>query len=502
MKHLENREVERLVRSLRRSTDERTHAGILAGLLDVLRQRKIQHTAASQPLWRTLMASPYSRFGAVAAIAIAAFAFVFLGKSATTAYAITDVSGAFDRAHVIHIKGRLCFPGHKMADGSEIPPVEMDNWIDVANHRYRFTRCGISDNGRGNVTISVFQIVCDGTYSMTLNSAAKMAMYARVSDLSGELMTHRLSQMLWSQLYGSPDQLADFTKTDRQTIDGQAYDIWQLDTGQTAASRPPSVRFKLWLAADDGRLGRTQMWMRGQDDQWLLWNDFPTIEYDAEPPTDTFAAEPPQGFTAMNSKNTSPVMDLAATSASVGASGSVGTNDCSNPIGFTLPNGSVVMAWRSSDRNAGQSQETLFTNLKFGGPLPKLPIEFYGLKPAGSAGSVTYTGYHLAYTRKANQFTEWSLYVPDGAPPASVKSLGYDVLYRYNLDPQPNARISLNQDYGLPIKTRADFEKVIHAAVAELSDDGGVPADLDYQKIIELARQIQDHGKQSPTKMQ
>jgi hypothetical protein len=457
------------------------------------------------------MKSRYSKVGAVAAtLALAAIATLFLNRS-TPAYAITDLPTAFTQARVIHLKGRHYYYSSKKPDGAETPPVEMeiDTWIDLGSHRYRYTSGGVSDDGRGNVTIRTMEMVCNGPYTMMVLHPNKMVIYSRISDLNRELIPYQLSRMAWRQLWGrpdqsadfvkvGPDQLADFVKVGQENADGSAYDIWQWDMahaaggsggapGQPVAASGASVRFKLWLSADRGRLGRSQMWFPSRDGLWQLHADYQTIEYDAEPPADTFALEPPPGYTAANAKETAPLTGLMES----GSAGS-GAGDCGVLVSFTLADGSVVMGWRSSARNATGSQEPLFAGLVFGGPLPKLPVEFFGLKPAGAANGTTYTGYHLAWTHKGNQVLEWSLYVPDGEPPASVKYLGCDVLYRFNLDPQPKWVIHLT-DCGFPVGSAADFERCVLGTMAELSDSGTPPADVTWQKVVDLAQQIRNH---------
>jgi len=149
---------------------------------------------------------------------------------------------------------------------------------------------------------------------------------------------------------------------------------------------------------------------------------------------------------------------------------------------FTLSDGSVIVGWQSIDHEADQAQEPLFAKLTFGGRLPRLPLEIYGLRPVGPAGSITYTGPHLAYTRKADRFTEWSLYVPSGTSPAIVKQAGYNALYRSNSDPRSNAQMGFTVEYGVLIKTAEDFDKWVRGAMAELSDDA--PEPLPYEKVV------------------
>jgi hypothetical protein len=447
------------------------------------------------------MTSRYSKFGAVAAaLALAAMATLFLGRS-TPAYALTDLAAAFDQAHVIHIKGKTYFPGHKMPDGTEMPPVETDNWIDLDNHRYRHTGTGLSDNGQGNIVINIFENVCDGPYMMMANCTNKTVTFMRISDLDRELMTYRMSQAAWGQLCGRIEELPDFVKVGQEQIDGAPHDIWQLDTahatggmpGQPTASPKPTVRLKLWLSADKGRLDRMQMWSRRQGDTWQLQADYPTIEYNVEVPASIFALEPPSGYTAANVKETAPLMELTGGGVGCGANGH--SLQCSVVVSFTLADGSVIMGWRSEDRSAAGSQEPLFAFLVFGGPLPKLPIELFGLKPGGTSNGVTYTGYHLAWTRKANRFTEWTLYVPDAEPPASVKSLGYDMLYRFNLEPQPKARLSMTQEYGVLIGSAADFDKWVRGIIAEFSDEATLPPEVTWPRVCDLAQKARTLNK-------
>lgn len=427
------------------------------------------------------MTSRYSKFGAVAAtVVFAAIATLFLSRS-TPAYAITDLATAFDQVRVIHIKGRYYFPGRRASDGAERAPIETDNWIDVGNHRVRYAQVG--DAG-------IMETVCNGPYAMMVLHPNKMVGYSRVSELNRELMTYRLSRLAVIQLYGGPEQLAGFVKVGQESMSGTTYDVWQLDTAHVPAAglSSASLRFKLWLTADRGRLVRSQVWSHNRDGQWQLRNDFDTIEYNVEPPAGTFTLEPPPGYTAANSKETAPPMGLME-----GGSASSGAAECGTFVSFTLADGSVVLGWRSSDRSTKESQEPLFANRVFGGPLPELPVEIYGLIPFGGGNGTTYIGYHLAWTRKADRLIEWGLYVPDGVPPASVRSLGYRTLCRYHLGPKFMGAVSLNPEYGLPVGNAADFQKYVLGAIAELSDSGTPPSDVTWQKVVDLARQKRNH---------
>jgi hypothetical protein len=75
----------------------------------------------------------------------------------------------------------------------------------------------------------------------------------------------------------------------------------------------------------------------------------------------------------------------------------------------------------------------------------------------------------------------------------NARTLGYSVLYRFNLDHKPKWIIGLDVGHGIPIETAEDFDAWVRGARAELSDGGTPPPDVTYQKIVDLARQIRNH---------
>lgn len=467
------------------------------------------------------MTMQHHRLGMLPAVLALAMAWLTIPDHAVTAAdTIPNVPAALDQAHVIHVKGRQYFPGQKQENGAPLPPVEIDTWIDRQTGRTRQAQVGMSGRSqmssqggaRTSTTVTVVETICEGTCMMTINHAAKTVTFSRISDYYRDLTAHRLSQKLWSQLRGQATPLENFVKVGREILDGNSCDVWQLDVARTPGdglgaitmssggfSRGGfrgipgfSMRSKLWLSADNGRLVRAQALSRMQGGSWELQTDYQTIKCDGEIPADVFATEPPAGYTATNSKATAPAMDLRR-------GGTGATANRVSPyevqVAFTLADGSVVVGWQSSAGPGAGSQEPLFAKLTFGGPLPKLPLEIYGLRPTGPAGGITYTGRHLGYTRKADRFTEWSLYVPTGTPPAIVKQAGYNALYRFNPDSKSNAQFGFTVEYGVPIKTPEDFDKWVRGAMAELSDNNQAPEPLTYQKVTELAQRLRSPAK-------
>ena len=439
-----------------------------------------------EPLVRRFIKSPLMKLAAAAVIIIAVIlSITFLDNSVPPAYGITDLPGLFEQAKIIHIQGWQYFGVHRMPDGKKIRPVEIDNWIDLENGRSRYTGTGLSIDKNG-VRVTIGETISDGQYQVNLDHTKKNVTFFKVSDYQRMLEAHRISKLIYGQIFGEIEQLQNFEKVGWEKIDEVAYDIWQREMIHAVTEH--ANRLKFWLSPNSGKLGRVQMWSRANNDQWELNYDYSDIDYNVEVPNGVFTMEIPDGYTLKNTMETAIPEEL-------GSGGGVGySNDqcdlwANTRIGFTMNDGSVIVAWRSVNNESDTPQDELFMGLEFGGPLPKLPVEIYGLKPAGVSSDITYTGRHLTYTQKAGKFIEWSLYVPDGTPPASVRQLGCDVLYRFNLDPEPKWRIGLTVNC-MPIEAVKDFDKWVRGAMAELSDDGKAPENMTYERVMRLAEQI------------
>jgi hypothetical protein len=440
----------------------------------------------AQNIWRKIMKSKITKLAAAAVIVIAIVpSIIFLDKSVAPTYAVTDLPGLFEKAKVIHIEGWQYFPEYRMPDGEEIPPVEIDNWIDLEAGRSCYTGTGLSIDKNG-VRVTASETISDGQYKLILNHTERYAVYFSISDYQRMLNAYRISGTFSGQIFGDIEQLQNVEQVGREQMDGVEYQVWQQDTAHAVTAH--ADRLKFWLSPQTGKLGRIQIWSKAADDQWGLNQDY-LLDYDVPIPDGVFTLEPPEGYTLKNTMETAIPQEL-------GSGGGVGYDSLSTSlsaktlIGFLMGDGSVIAAWQSLDSRSEIPQDEFFTGLEFGGPLPKLPVEIYGLKPAGVSSNVTYTGYHLAHTQKAGKFVEWSLYVPDGTPPAGVRQLGCDVLYRFNIEPKPKWRLGLTVNCSLLIGGAEDFDKWILGAMADLSDDGTAPADITYERVLALAEQV------------
>ncbi len=458
-------------------------------VLQTLEEPQVHRRTTIVSIGRTLMMNRYSKWGAVAAVfALVAASLIILDRSTAPAYALADLARQFEQARTIHVRGWHYFPEFTMPDGSAVPPSPIDNWTDVVNARVRFTTTYLT-SGADGVKVGRSEVIHDGPSWIRIDHGdRRSASYFRVSEYQQKLGARRTSKLISGQLFGDITQLSSSVVVGTERVDGVACDIWQSDDAHGS-------RWKQWLSADTGRLARAQVLRKMKSGEWKVATDYSLIEYNVEPPEDTFAVKPPEGYTESNSLQTAYPMDLDVG----GFSGWADANydyKCGPKVAFALADGSIVLAWQSFEYRDKEKQAPFFDGVTFGGPLPKLPLEFYALKPAEGSSEPLYTGYHLAFTRKQGRFIEWSLYVPNGTPPTDVQASGYKMLYRYNLESVQ--RVTFNNMTVKPeftIDTTTEFDEWVLGAMAELSDDGQAPAEVTYQKVTDLAGQLRTTTK-------
>jgi hypothetical protein len=453
--------------------------------------RKTKSALIGPKIRNIIMKSPITKLAAAAVIIIAVGIgmYYFTGDGTTPVYGMTDVPKLFRMARTVHLKGWLYHPGDKTPDGDDVPPVNWEEWFDLENGRWWSTTC--SSSGRADATkISVGELVSDGQYRLRLNHTRKSAHFSKINKYQQMMAKHKGRDQMIERLLGHISKLDSFVKIGREKINGVHCDIWQREEVFSATGH--ENRYKYWLSPSTGECKRYQDWMRftGKQ-QWELHYEYDEIERDVDIPEWLFAMEVPEGYKAENTKETATLLPLGSPNA-----GGYGDDKCALSWGaalsFTISDDIVIWGWNSIDRKSEKPQEEFFEDLEFGGPLPKMPIEFNSLKPAGVPKDITYTSYHLTHTRKADRFTEWAIYVPDGTPPGNVKEFGYHAEYVFNLEHEPRLVISLPVPYGLLIETKEDFDKWVRGIMAELSDDGKAPKSVTYESVLQLTKHIRE----------
>ena len=441
----------------------------------------------AQNIWRIIMKSPITKLIATAVIVIVAGVGIhyFTIGGTTPVYGITDMPELFRTARTVHIKGWLYRPGRKTPDGNDVPPVNLEQWNDLENGRERSTTSGSS--GRSDATIiTIGELITDSLYRLRLNHTEKWGYFTKKSKYQQMLAKHLNKDNTTLSIFGDISKLDDFVKIGQEQVDGIDCDIWQREEVFSATGH--GNRYRYWLSPNTGECKRTQFWMRTDSKkQWELHHEYYKIERNADIPEGIFAMNIPKDYEARNTKETAMVLPLGTPMAACGFGVGHGY-----AISFTMSDGSVIWGWNSFDHESEKPQQEFFKGLEFGGPLPKLPIVFNALKPGGEPKDITYSSHHIAYTRKADRFTEWAIYIPNGTPPKNVKEFGYHALYTFNIGRKPRFVPSIGVPYGLLIETKEGFDQLVLGAMAELSDDGKAPEGVTYERVLQLAEQVRE----------
>ena len=411
-------------------------------------------------------------------------------------YGMADVPQLYRGARVLHVRGQH-YTSEKPAPGEQPRHMGEDHWLDVENGRwrteYRDLDCkdGLAPydpQGRGYYRYSTY--VSDGDYHMDLSHSERTVEFTRLTPFQRRLKSRMEQQSFLTNWFAHPDHLNTYVKTGAGQLSGRSFDIWE----QTLPTdyKNMVLRFKVWLSPTTGDLGRFEAWSRGPEpkEDWWLVAVFDTFERDVVPPPGIFATDPPSGYTVENTKKTAPVADLDQCTA-----WRIGLVKVKGHIGFMMPDGTILFAWSVVEPSPNAPPAAVFQNLVPGGPLPELPVvlDAFALQPP--VGDLNYPGRHLAHTHRAGRYYEWSIYVPEKAPPPRSRPCGYTLLYHVNssLVSAPE-RTSMGWGSGdfLDIPNAADFNEFVCGAMAELSDGGVVPEHVTYDNVRKLSRQIRD----------
>jgi len=460
--------------------------------LAALRERSAQafQEAAAQPqgLRRYLRMVGSARW----AIPVAAAAGVALviglwpsGGDGGRAYAMSDVAGMLRRARTVHLKG-VSYEYVDTANSTQFKRQVVESWFDVEAGR-TWQRSTWFESDSSDAPSKDVETISDGEYTMGINHTAKSVQFDRINPYLRRIQTRQGLEGMLKQMLGNPKQVDTFELTGHEQIDGVTFDVWERDV--IVDPNELNLRVRWWLAPSSGEVGRVEVWgefLRVSKD-WRLQLRIELLERDATPPAGLFTSEPPADYAVKKAKEDTnvPELDLEA---------GVRTDNLEFDarIAFVMPDGSVVLGWRGFDHKATGLQAELFAGLEVGGPLPKLPVEAYALAQAGGDGGATHIGKHLAVTQKDGKFVEWSLYVAtDPATSSRADMQMYRVLIRYN---PPERKVSGRMLPGLhallAVDSAEDFDELVLAAMAELSDGDAAPPPLDYEQVMALAERV------------
>lgn len=223
---------------------------------------------------------------------------------------------------------------------------------------------------------------------------------------------------------------------------------------------------------------------QGPDSMSFQSSTYELIERDVEIPEEFFSTDydPPIGYVMKNTKSTAEWSRFG--------SGGFGDGRFRVNVLFTLPNGSLIVGWKNTQRGNENDQAALFEGLTVGGPLPKLPWSITGITSLGIVDKeVQYWGRHLTTTQIDGQYYAWSLFVPERAVPPPEQFFGY--MFSYGKGTPPDEKLRSTDTRGsFAIKSDDEFNHFVRGAMAEYSDDATAPAHVTAEGVRQLEENI------------
>jgi hypothetical protein len=484
-------DISKLFGKLNRKASAQLDARIDSEISKALEKSEKKTAAAMQPnVWRIIMKSRISKLAAAAVIVFAVCFGILSRPGSGVAYALSDLPALFREAKTIHIFGHKHVP--QGADSnSQKTRAEFEAWLDIENAR---VHSKFPSNITGDERSVTFyqEFITDGQQTLQINHSDKEATLATLTPEHRELIVSANLDGMLKQMFGNPEEVEAYKLIGEEDIGDTTFHIWQ---GQVVpdSNEPVELRIKMWVSPETARIAKLRVWQRTAGTNWLPQYEISKIERNIDIPEATFRLHIPEGYSVTEPQEAERrLMSMASWYCR-----RAGLEICPRLI---LEDGSMVMPWRSFVRRftgdvKGPNDPEVFAALEPGGPLPKLPVEVYGLKTKNLFGNGnTFLAGHLFCTRKDGKTYEWAIYVSKSKASNRVSPLGYKPMLRYTLEDveaewTKHGWNKLTLHGGISV-TRENFDGVFLKALAELSNDGTAVENLTYDWILQVAEQI------------
>lgn len=442
---------------------------------------------------RTVMSYPIAKLAVAAAMVCVA---IILWRTLLTsrAYALSDIPGLLGQARTIHIRSR------QFIDGEELLS---EYWYDAERGRKYEYRESLEHaqgpNGRQTVT-TVHETIHDGRFIMHADHSERTVRFERLLPSEQALQKLMMGEFALNVALRDHPFLDRYTKIGRDRISGQSYDIWQREF--ESADADLGIRLEVWVSPSTGDMGRTRRWINhyrfGQG--WMLASETDKVEINVLPPLGVFATVAPAGYTLENSKTTADI-----TGAGHMAYQTPDGCELRVPLSLVLEDGSVLACWSTTCDSVASQAHDAYENLTFGEGLPQTPCTLHGLisiPDEKSYGSISYrdedtpitivyyVGRHVACTYSAGKVCEWALYVPQPEVPAGEPISTTVTVVKLHRQTSETRLIQLGSRLISLVVTRARFAEYVAGAMCELSENAAIPAEMIYEHLLELAKQV------------
>jgi len=441
----------------------------------------------TKPIVKTARIAAVVAFVGIGLVGLAFLLRPLLGPS--PACGMDRVPYQLRRADTIHVQGWLIV---RAPGGARDHKFAINDWIDLKTQRFRTGQVHMTRNQAGEFIPVPSEFVFDGRHTMEMvHGDVRQVQFEVSTPFQAKLALRQTLEHLldWAQI--GEQKLTGYTRTGHERIGGDDCDIW---TNEYSALGHKTM---CWVASGSGNIKRWQWWAKADETvpSWRLMSTF-DVETNGTPPAGVFDMNPPEGMRLLNSQ--------------AGARERLGLEhrrftleDVEVQVAtlFTLTDGSVIMAWRSSAQGREDPAASLFENLPAGAEVPKLPGRIVGLKVlVGSdfldEADVSWTGRHLAVTRQAGTPYEWSLYVPTRDFPCPGGTRSYAPLVERYPDGW-QSEDTRRSDWLLNSFTLGadEFEAFVLGAMAELNDGQAAPGYVTGAFVRQLVDQIRASRK-------
>ncbi|MBN1973255.1 MAG: zf-HC2 domain-containing protein [Sedimentisphaerales bacterium] len=427
---------------------------------------------------------------AAAAMIVIGILVIFQSMSLTgKVYALTDVPGLIEKAKTLHVKTKY----YTKVKDQTLDFQTLEYWYDIENGRMYYLReveKYDADTGLEIplVTESKRETVWDENYVMKLDDKKKTAMFNKLLSSQKQANQKYIMQLAMNAMQDW-ENLDSYRKVDVGQIDGHKYDIWrrEFNLGDSGIK----FRYETWVSPATGDIGLTKVWSKMDRDEWELHSETDVFERNVQPQQNIFSTQPPNDFAVENTKENADISYICFDI--YGGSDGYKFNV---QFSYCLEDGSIVTCWRGKNTNktTDTGLEKAFEELRFGDKLPLAPIGFYGLlwvPENNTQGQIEYyVGRHILYTQKADNIYEWAVYVPENKPKTLntlVQNLAFIKIESKDItDSSPRL-------YLMSLKVEPEeFNNLIHGAYKELSDNSELPENVNYENILNMAKQIPD----------
>jgi len=445
-------------------------------LLQII-HRSCQSKQIETPSIRSMiMKSPITKYAAAAMIILTVIVGLRYFQSGP-AYGITDLPGLLGKAKTVHATIK------RFSNDEEL---HSEFWYDLENGRmYRYFEGRTSWRAGKYVTETIW----DNEYITRINHKSKTVTFEKLLASQHALNVQVISDMALKMALQGIQYLDQYTKVGRGQIEGQSYDIWQREFQSVDSGL--GFRYEIWVSPTRGDIGRTRRWGKyGRSGrEWILESEIEKVETNVFPPENLFTMEAPEGYALENSRASAEITSIGFDTFRY-----QGGYELRIPVSLILQDGSVLVCWNENHPTTQEATTNPFAEPTLGAALPRTAISLYGLMSPPDRNhrqpTTYYVGRHLFHTQKAGQVYEWALYIPQREV-VSVETTRMTIaVMKLNVQDPNLSKVMPTWGLTSPVVTPDVFDRHLHDAIMELSNENAVAESLTYDALLALARKV------------